>query len=1217
MALELLPRAGAQGADPTQSLNAALENFQNTLTEEQKREFQKSTTTPDIASVIEFVAEIDARNSRMRTPMAPRLCTFLDAAQQFTGIVDTFVSSNPIIAALVWGGVKTAILTASNVASYFDKVTSMIMRIGKYSPTYQKFGLLYLGCIGLQRALCDFYAIIINLCVKIIEVSRRTALKQILSSIRGPFESEFKPFLDLLEEATHKIDLEVSLASKQADQEAKKLLEYESQQNSEFRPLARKFYQKSLKQQAEASEWRMKLKRNEMAKLKTSIRNNLSPIDHDRPWKQALNRRVPTTAEWLRKELVFDKWKEDPQTAILWCLGTIGMGKTVLMSKVVDQLRLRVARKSNEILSYYFCRVDNETSLSARSIFGSLARQILNTQIEQSEFETLLSLQKTTRGLGTTEVVQFLLSHLEAGKGKKYYVILDGLDECDDKQVQAVAQAIVELCSNYIGFKVLCAGRPGLEKRFKSTVPQYRIMVNENKVKSDMYHYIINTLDECLDDGSLTLGDPTIITEIRNTLRDKADGMFLWASLCIEELCAQNCDHDILEALKNLPHSLAELYDRKLRRVREGRAAGQAMKLLQYCGAVKRPLTVMEYREALSLSLEQKALDRGKVPNDMDRIINDCYGFTFVDEEEDTIHYVHRSVRECLFITNGPHTAQFDTASVDRHLGFLCMTYLDFTNFKHQLTKVKNGSGTPIQPLQLGTSTLPIRSARSATSQMARKLLSGHIQLQHFSTREVERTAQAIFEDGSSSKLELELQKKEFQFLNYARAYWLNHLTDLTPDMNSNMWGLFCRCIEGDDVLAYRPWESEQQTDSKRKGIPEAMQWLLTHGHSALLSYYAKHQSRHLTENVKDEILRSADIHNRYRYTEALVRLDNTDNILNHALLYAALDGCTRSLAVLLQAGVDIKTQVNSRTALQAAAGEGHLEMVQALLAAKADVNASSTSQTALQAAASGGHLDVVQTLLVAKADVNASVTRGGQTALQAAAGGGHLDVVQTLLAAKADVNASSTSQTALQAAAGGGHLDVVQTLLAAKADVNAPASYDGRTALQAAAEGGHLKVIQALLAEKENVNAYPATHAGKTALHAAAGRGYLEVVKALLLAKADVNALAIKFGGQTALQVAAREGHLEVVQTLLAAKADVNAPPFQFGGQTALQAAASGGHLDVVQTLLAAKADVNASPAERDGITALEAARKGGHTEVVQALLAARPPLDRMFKQA
>lgn len=206
MALQLSQRVKLQGADPANSLNTALENFQNILTDEQKREFQGNSTTPDIGSVIEFVAQIDAKNSSMtRRCVAPRLCTFLEATQQFVGVVDSFVSCNPAIAALVWGGVKTAILTASNVASYFDKVTSMIMGIGKTCPAYQLFGLLYPGCISLQRALCDYYAVIIDLCVKIIEVSRRTTLKQTLSSILLPFDSEFKPLLDRLEEAKNEI----------------------------------------------------------------------------------------------------------------------------------------------------------------------------------------------------------------------------------------------------------------------------------------------------------------------------------------------------------------------------------------------------------------------------------------------------------------------------------------------------------------------------------------------------------------------------------------------------------------------------------------------------------------------------------------------------------------------------------------------------------------------------------------------------------------------------------------------------------------------------------------------------------------------------------------------------------------------------------------------------------------------------------------------------
>jgi hypothetical protein len=130
-----------------------------------------------LMAIIRFVAQIDV-NSKGRGSgcVAPCLCTFLDATQKFVGVVDTFVSSNPTGVALLWGSAKTAILAVSNVASYFDKVTSMAMKLGWSRPIFEQFGLLYPGCVGLQSALCDYYAIIIQLCVKIPEVSLRTGV---------------------------------------------------------------------------------------------------------------------------------------------------------------------------------------------------------------------------------------------------------------------------------------------------------------------------------------------------------------------------------------------------------------------------------------------------------------------------------------------------------------------------------------------------------------------------------------------------------------------------------------------------------------------------------------------------------------------------------------------------------------------------------------------------------------------------------------------------------------------------------------------------------------------------------------------------------------------------------------------------------------------------------------------------------------------------------
>ncbi|BDD62431.1 hypothetical protein MPDQ_007980 [Monascus purpureus] len=108
-----------------------------------------------------------------------------------------------------------------------------------------------------------------------------------------------------------------------------------------------------------------------------------------------------------------------------------------------------------------------------------------------------------------------------------------------------------------------------------------------------------------------------------------------------------------------------------------------------------RLLTVMEYVELLSLSPDQKSLDRGKFPNDVNSILADCSGLASIDEES-TMRYVHQSVKIASFGGKGPHTDELDTTSVDHGLSFLCMTYLNLTSFKRDLAKFKKDFGVGI-----------------------------------------------------------------------------------------------------------------------------------------------------------------------------------------------------------------------------------------------------------------------------------------------------------------------------------------------------------------------------------------------------------------------------------------------------------------------------------------------------------------------------------------
>lgn len=98
-------------ASVDQSLQQAIREFEGALSPDQNKQLQAIKAVPDEAAVITLTAQLDEKNAQRRTScVASRLYTLLQSVQQFTTIVDTFVSSHPNIAALVWGSVKLTML---------------------------------------------------------------------------------------------------------------------------------------------------------------------------------------------------------------------------------------------------------------------------------------------------------------------------------------------------------------------------------------------------------------------------------------------------------------------------------------------------------------------------------------------------------------------------------------------------------------------------------------------------------------------------------------------------------------------------------------------------------------------------------------------------------------------------------------------------------------------------------------------------------------------------------------------------------------------------------------------------------------------------------------------------------------------------------------------------------------------------------------------------
>jgi hypothetical protein len=113
--------AASRQKNTANSLNLAIREFQGSLSREENAALlAHSSTGLDATGILSFTAEIDRVNANRRSRcVSSRLFGVLESVQAFSGIADTFVSSHPDIAALVWGSVKFALLVRPSAGDIF------------------------------------------------------------------------------------------------------------------------------------------------------------------------------------------------------------------------------------------------------------------------------------------------------------------------------------------------------------------------------------------------------------------------------------------------------------------------------------------------------------------------------------------------------------------------------------------------------------------------------------------------------------------------------------------------------------------------------------------------------------------------------------------------------------------------------------------------------------------------------------------------------------------------------------------------------------------------------------------------------------------------------------------------------------------------------------------------------------------------------------------
>ncbi|CAN9200387.1 unnamed protein product [Alternaria alternata] len=744
--------------EPELRLANAVSQFEASLSDGQKIAFRNQRTQslqspPSTKDVMRITAEIDISQKAGRRGFGPRFTKFLHGAQQFAALGDVIVgSSQNVVACGVWSVVRMCLLATTNRASYLESLSDLLMEAGQSTSQHSDMALLYPRSEPLQKYIIEFFIVVVQICLRYYQYTQKSALGKFTSSLN---DSDIKEARSNLLFWSKSIQAEMTML-------LARTIETEAELNSRFRAMM-KMNSKSASQQQQQIILRNMLDR-------------CSTHDYETTWRQI--RKAGNTSLYTQMP-EYIQWVTGPNPETLILVGKLGYGKSVTLANMVDDLNLRIDPGASG-LAYFFCRHDLPESLAARTVIGALVHQIISPFPQR---------------LADTEVVDAydfpgLLNLMRRTVPPKHtlYIVLDGLDLCSSPERKVITEQL-ELLKTRFGIRTCISRRLEPEEQLQNFATEFpkakTIRLPDNT--PDIEAFVTAQLEMALSTRSLSIGDPTIILEIQNALLQGSQHMFLWVALQIQSLCTMQTDHDIRESLVDLPQDLSRIYTRILQ---QSKRPGRSLRkqIFRLILTARRPLTVQEMREALSVDPGNTEWEPARLLNSIYPALGTCGCLITVDEEELTIRTVHPSVDQ-FFLHDSPtaldimQSNHFTMEDAQTQMSLILVTYLSYGVFEMDLA-------VRLPPLNIGP--VPSHIIKSTThvhssvQSIALKLL-GLSKKPEFNVPKA--LANGLKRHGPSNA-------SDFHFQHYAKSFVLEHLAELrsiAKPFPDNVFRMFTR----------------------------------------------------------------------------------------------------------------------------------------------------------------------------------------------------------------------------------------------------------------------------------------------------------------------------------------------------------------------------------------------------------------------------------------
>lgn len=329
--------------------------------------------------------------------------------------------------------------------------------------------------------------------ITVFKISARTALK----SQWKPFVEKFQAYLGMFEAQKDLVDKEALLAHMMEEKK-------EQEQQEKSRALLR-------------LDQRQKGLRRCLARL--------APVQYQAQLRRFQSMRHPGTGTWIFKEESFDLWAGSPQSSCFYCTGIPGSGKTILASGIFKKVAEDYSHAQN-LAACFFCEYSDVSTLQAKNILGVLIKQMLESRTPTTELaEWVLEHCGADQLLPTREdLLEIIIKTLSSFS--RVFLVLDGIDELDSAEQGAAYDIIKQLLSiDRCSIKIFISCRPNALPSKWVTNRDRSLSISLDHVSNDLSQFVAHSVDQAIESGDLTLGDPSLRQEIVDSLREGAQDM--------------------------------------------------------------------------------------------------------------------------------------------------------------------------------------------------------------------------------------------------------------------------------------------------------------------------------------------------------------------------------------------------------------------------------------------------------------------------------------------------------------------------------------------------------------------------------------------------------------------------------------------------------------------------------------------------------------------